>query len=166
MADTKTDTPPAPAAGEPMPITINAQYVKDLSFENPNAPQSLLPTSEQPQLDVQIDVQTRTGPQDTYEVTLHIKADARVGTNRAFLVELAYAGVCTLKGVPNELLQPVLLIEIPRLLFPFARNILADITRDGGFAPLMINPIDFADLYRRHMTTKQAGGEIKAAGNA
>jgi preprotein translocase subunit SecB len=161
-----TDTPaPAPAnAGQPIPITINAQYIKDLSFENPNAPQSLLPSQEQPQLDVQIDVQTRTGPEDTFEVTLHIKADAKVGATRAFLIELSYAGIATLKGIPNDLLQPVLLIEIPRLLFPFARNILADVTRDGGFAPLMLNPIDFADLYRRHMTSQQA--TQKVAGNA
>lgn len=157
--------PPAAAEGQPLPITINAQYVKDLSFENPNAPQSLLPTSEQPQLDVQIDVQTRTGPQDTYEVTLHIKADAKAGGKPAFLVELSYAGVCTLKGLPADLMQPVLLIEIPRLLFPFARNILADVTRDGGFAPLLLNPIDFADLYRRHMAA-QKNGEQKVAGNA
>lgn len=158
-----TDTP-APAQ-QPIPITINAQYIKDLSFENPNAPQSLLPSQEQPQLDVQIDVQTRTGPEDSYEVTLHIKADAKVGDKRAFLVELAYAGIATLKGIPADILQAVLLIEIPRLLFPFARNILADTVRDGGFAPLMLNPIDFADLYRRHMA-EQKGANQKVAGNA
>ena len=163
-----TDTPTAPTPSEqsqPLPITINAQYIKDLSFENPNAPQSLLPSNEQPQLDVQIDVQTRTGPQDTFEVTLHIKADAKVGGQRAFLIELAYAGVTTLQGVPQDLLQPVLLIEIPRILFPFARNILADVTRDGGFAPLMLNPIDFGDLYRRHMMSQQ-GAAQQAVGNA
>lgn len=150
---------------QPIAITINAQYVKDLSFENPNAPASLLPSSEQPQLDVNIDVQTRSGPEDSYEVTLHIKADAKIGGNQAFVVELAYAGVATLKNLPKEALQPVLLIEIPRLLFPFARNILADVTRDGGFAPLLLNPIDFADLYRRHVVSQQAANQ-QAAGNA
>ncbi len=158
-----TETPP-PAA-QPIPLTINAQYIKDLSFENPNAPQSLLPSKEQPQLDVQIDVQTRTGPDSSYEVTLHIKADAKVGGSRAFLIELAYAGIATLKDIPAEYLQPILLIEIPRLLFPFARNILADTTRDGGFAPLMLNPIDFADLYRRHIDSQKAATQ-KVAGNA
>ena len=89
-------------AGEDVSPSLNAlaQYIKDLSFENPNAPQSLLPSQEQPQLDVQIDVQTRTGPEDTFEVTLHIKADAKVGATRAFLIELSYAGIATLKGIP------------------------------------------------------------------
>lgn len=154
----------ADQASQPIAITINAQYVKDLSFENPNAPASLLPSQEQPQLDVNIDVQTRSGPEDSYEVTLHIKADAKIGGKQAFLIELAYAGVATLKNLPPEALQPVLLIEIPRLLFPFARNILADVTRDGGFAPLLLNPIDFADLYRRHVMVKQ--GDQQVAGNA
>ena len=159
MSDTTNQQP------QPINITINAQYVKDLSFENPNAPASLLPSNEQPQLDVNIDVQTRTGPEDSYEVTLHVKADAKIGGKQAFVAELAYAGVATLKNIPAEALQPVLLIEIPRLLFPFARNILADVTRDGGFAPLLLNPIDFADLYRRHMLTKQTAGE-QAVGHA
>lgn len=150
---------------QPIAITMNAQYVKDLSFENPNAPASLLPSNEQPQLDVNIDVQTRTGPEDSYEVTLHIKADAKIGGKQAFLIELAYAGVATLKNIPQEALQPVLLIEIPRLLFPFARNILADVTRDGGFAPLLLNPIDFADLYRRHVLSQQSATQ-QAAGHA
>lgn len=158
---TDTTTP----QDQPLSITINAQYVKDLSFENPNAPASLLPSSEQPQLDINIDVQTRSGPEDSYEVTLHIKADAKIGGKQAFLIELAYAGVATLKNLPQEALQPVLLIEIPRLLFPFARNILADVTRDGGFAPLLLNPIDFADLYRRHAQSQQAAQQ-QAAGNA
>lgn len=160
MAD---QTPPAP--NQPIPIAINAQYIKDLSFENPNAPASLLPSSEQPQLDVNIDVQTRSGPDDSYEVVLHIKADAKVGGKQAFLIELAYAGIATLKNVPKEALQPILLIEVPRILFPFARNILADVTRDGGFAPLMLNPIDFADLYRRHFMAKE-GAAQEAVGNA
>ena len=161
MSDTQNNAQDPQA----LPITINAQYIKDLSFENPNAPASLLPSSEQPQLDVNIDVQTRSGPDDAYEVVLHIKADAKIGGKQAFLVELAYAGIASLKGLPKEAIQPVLLIEVPRILFPFARNILADVTRDGGFAPLLLNPIDFADLYRRHFITKQAE-EQKAVGNA
>lgn len=160
-----SDTPQQPGQIEQFAITMNAQYVKDLSFENPNAPASLLPSNEQPQLDVNIDVQTRSGPDDSYEVTLHIKADAKIGGKQAFLIELAYAGVCTLKNIPQEALQPVLLIEVPRLLFPFARNILADVTRDGGFAPLLLNPIDFADLYRRHILAQQAQTQ-QAAGHA
>lgn len=145
----ETEQKPAPQA-QSLPIMIQAQYIKDFSFENPNAPQSLMPSQEQPVLDVRIDVQTRGGPEDSYEVTLHIKAEAKVAGNTAFVIELAYAGLALLKGVPKEALQPVLLVEVPRLLFPFARNIIADVTRDGGFAPLMINPIDFADMFRRH----------------
>lgn len=156
---------PDTAGQQPIAITINAQYVKDLSFENPNAPASLLPSQEQPQLDVNVDIQTRSGPDDSYEVTLHIKADAKIGGKQAFLIELAYAGVATLKNLPKEALQPVLLIEVPRLLFPFARNILADVTRDGGFAPLLLNPIDFADLYRRHLMSQTGAGQ-QAVGNA
>ncbi len=148
-----------------LPIIVNAQYIKDLSFENPNAPQSLAPTNVQPQLDVHVDVQTRTGPEDSYEVTLHLKAEAKAGEMTAFVVELAYAGLFTLKGLPKEALQPVLLIEAPRILFPFARNIIADVTRDGGFAPLMINPIDFADMFRRHFATQNPGNG-QPVGNA
>lgn len=158
----ETEEKPAPQA-QSLPIMIQAQYIKDLSFENPNAPQSLLPTNEQPQLDVRIDVQTRGGPEDSYEVTLHVKAEAKVAGNTAFVVELAYAGLALLKGLPKEALQPVLLIEVPRLLFPFARNIIADVTRDGGFAPLMINPIDFADMFRRHFAAAAEGQPIANA---
>ena len=149
-----------------MPININAQYIKDFSFENPNAPASLMATDAQPLLDVQIDVQTRAGPENSYEVVLHIKADAKIGEQQAFIVDLAYAGIATLKGVPAEAVQPILLIEVPRILFPFARNILADVTRDGGFAPLMLSPIDFAELYRRHMQSRAAQQPAQAVGNA
>ena len=149
-----------------LPITVNAQYIKDLSFENPNAPQSLAMTGEQPNLDVHIDVQTRSGPEDSYEVTLLIKANAKLGDKTAFLIELAYAGLFTLKGLPKEALQPVLLIEAPRILFPFARNIIADVTRDGGFAPLMINPIDFADMFRRHFVKAEDASVSQQTGTA
>lgn len=156
---------PAAEQGQPISIMINAQYVKDLSFENPNAPASLLPSQEPPQLDVSIDVQTRSGPEDSYEVSLHIKADAKVSGKQAFILDLTYAGVATLKNIPQEHLQLVLLIEIPRLLFPFARNMIADITRDGGFAPLLLNPVDFADLYRRHLASQQSAAQ-QPVGNA
>lgn len=155
-------TPPQAGA---LPIIVNAQYIKDLSFENPNAPQMLAPGNAQPNLDVHIDLQTRTGPDDSYEVTLHVKAEAKAGDAVAFVAEIAYAGLFTLKGLPKEAIQPVLMIEAPRLLFPFVRNILADVTRDGGFAPLMLQPIDFADMYRRHLAAQHDGQGVPV-GNA
>ena len=166
MADDANNNPQsAPQAGA-LPIIVNAQYIKDLSFENPNAPQVLAPNNQQPNLDVHIDLQTRSGPEDSYEVTLHVKAEARAGEHVAFIVDLAYAGLFTLKGLPKEAIQPVLMIEAPRILFPFARNILADVTRDGGFAPLMLQPIDFADMFRRHIASQQGQGDAQVAGNA
>ncbi len=138
-----------------MPLIVNAQYIKDLSFENPNAPASLVPSDKGPQLDIGVDLQTRTGPDGSYEVTLHIKATAKMEEQVAFVAELSYAGLVTLKGLPEDAIKPVLLIEVPRLLFPFARNILADVTRDGGFPPLMLNPIDFASLYRQNFMQEQ-----------
>jgi preprotein translocase subunit SecB len=133
-------------------IAINAQYVKDLSFENPNAPQSLVPTQTRPQIEVNVDVQGRGIAQNVYEVALRITATAKQGEAVAFVIELLYAGVFTLQNIPQEQLEPVLLIECPRLLFPFARRVIADATRDGGFPPLMMEPIDFMQLFQRHKT--------------
>lgn len=153
MSDTSSSQPQA----QGVPLVVNAQYVKDLSFENPNAPAMLVPTDKAPQLDIGIDIQTRAGPDSSYEVTLHIKATAKMDDKVAFIAELSYAGLVTLKGMPEDAVKPVLLIEVPRILFPFARNILADITRDGGFAPLMLNPIDFAGMYRQNFMQPAAG---------
>jgi preprotein translocase subunit SecB len=139
-------TRPTPTA---LPIVINAQYVKDFSFENPNAPQTLLPGQPAPQVSVGVDVRSQQVGDTLYEVILEMRCEAKVGENTAFLVELSYAGLMTLQGLADEHIRPVLLIEGPRLLFPFARAIIADATRDGGYPPLMINPIDFSDLYRR-----------------
>jgi len=152
-------TPTAdPAAGgtQAMPVTINTQYVKDLSFENPNAPQSLVATG-QPNIDVNVNVQARGLGPNVYEVVLSITCTAKHEGTTAFIVEVAYAGVFTLNGVPQEHTHPLLLIECPRLLFPFARALVANATRDGGFLPLLIQPIDFLDLYRRQAAA-QAGG--------
>ena len=138
-------------AGAPqqIPIVVNTQYVKDLSFENPNAPQSLVAQNAQPNIDVNVNVQARGLGPNVYEVVLSITCTAKHETMTAFIAEVAYAGVFTLNGVPQESVHPVLLIECPRLLFPFARALVANATRDGGFLPLMIQPIDFLDLYRR-----------------
>lgn len=164
MADQPTPQPQQQATG--LPVVVNAQYIKDLSFENPNAPQVFGMTNMNPNLDVHVDLQTRSGPQDSYEVTIVIKAQAKTDSTTAFVIELAYAGLFTLQGIPPEALQPVLLIEAPRILFPFARNIIADVTRDGGFAPLMLQPIDFAEMYRRHVTSQGKTAEHTTVGNA
>lgn len=148
------DTAPNPAGGAPG-IVVNMQYVKDLSFENPNAPQSLVATQTRPQIDINVDVQARGVAQNTFEVALRITATAKQAEAVSFVIELLYAGVFTLQNIPPEQLELVLLIECPRLLFPFARRVIADATRDGGFPPLMMEPMDFMQLYQRHKTAAQ-----------
>ena len=147
--------------GEPMqaPITVNAQYLKDFSFENPNAPQSLGQTTP-PAIEVGVNVGTRNLAPGVFEVTLALNGTAKRGDQTVFIAELTYAGVFTLQGIPEEHVRPVLLIECPRLLFPFARNILADATREGGYPPLLLQPVDFVDLYRRQV--EAAGGTATA----
>ncbi len=132
------------------PITVNAQYIKDLSFENPNAPNSLVNNGKAPDVDVNINVEGKKLSDTSYEVTLKINASAKSEEQTAFVVELSYACIMTLNGVPEDQTQPVLMIEGPRLLFPFARQIVADATRDGGFPPLLINPIDFVAMYQQN----------------
>ena len=142
---------PAGSAERPTNLTfaINMQYVKDLSFENPRAPQVFASNQTAPQVQVNVDVGARQVGENVYEITLVLNAEAKAGEDTVFVVELTYAGLFTVPPLPQDQLRPLLLIECPRLLFPFARAIVADATRDGGFPPLMINPIDFAALYRR-----------------
>ena len=144
-------TAKAGAAGPTPPqLAINAQYIKDFSFENPNAPQSFnLAPGVQPQISVNVDVQARGVADSLFEVSLRINAEAKSGDKTAFVIELVYAGLFTLHNVPAEHMEAVCLIECPRLIFPFARRIVADATRDGGFPPLMLDPIDFAEIFRR-----------------
>lgn len=130
-------------------VAINAQYVKDLSFENPNAPSSLVSPKEQPQIEVSLNLEAKAIQGDTHEVTLQVTAEAKSGENKMFIVELAYSGLFTLTNIPSDQKELILLIHCPTILFPFARRILADATRDGGFQPLMIEPIDFAALYQQ-----------------
>lgn len=142
-----------------LPMHILAQYVKDLSFENPNAPQSLLPGQPQPQVNIAVDVQAQAVGEDVYEVVLQLRCEARQGEAVAFIVELSYGGLFQLPGLPQEHHRPVLMIEGPRMLFPFARAIVSSATREGGYPPLMVNPIDFADLFHRQGAAQAAGGE-------
>jgi preprotein translocase subunit SecB len=159
------------------PITILAQYTKDLSFENPKAPASLAAAAQRPpQVEINVDVQARDMQNEVYEVVLRIVATARPAPaegqaptpeqqETVFLLDLSYAGLFRLQGLKDEIRKPVLLIEAPRLLFPFAREILANTSRQGGFPPLLINPVDFADLYRRQ-AGNQGVAEAQANGAA
>ncbi len=104
----------------------------------------------QPNVDINVDVKAQSLGPDNYEVVLTINASAKVAEEALFVVELAYGAIITVRNVPQEVLSAIVLVETPRLMFPFARNIVADTTRDGGFPPLMINPIDFSELLRRN----------------
>jgi preprotein translocase subunit SecB len=135
-------------------VAIMAQYIKDLSFENPGAPALM---SQGPQIDLGVDLQARRGDAEHFEVELKLRVTAKHGDKTAFLLELSYAGLFRIAGVPDEMLQPLLLIQAPHMLFPFARRIVADVVRDGGMPPLMVDPIDFAGLYQ----SKLASGAIQ-----
>jgi preprotein translocase subunit SecB len=152
--------PPQPAAAAEQTqqqLIVNAQYIKDLSFENPHAPNSLRQQAAQPSVDINVDVKAQGLGAENYEVVLTIKASAKAQDETLFLVELAYGAIVTVRNVPQELLSAIVLVETPRLMFPFARNIIAATTRDGGFPPLMINPIDFGELLRRNAAANPAG---------
>lgn len=135
-------------------IGVISQYVKDLSFENPSAPQ-IFQSTEAPQLDVQFNIGASQIADDVHEVVLKVEARSEIDGKVAFLVDLSYAGLFGLRNIPAEHMQPFLLGEAPRILFPFARRVLADAVRDGGFAPLMLEPIDFNALYMQQ--AQQAG---------
>ena len=137
-------------------VGVLAQYVKDLSFENPNAP-AVYQWQGQPQMDVQFNIGTQPVGQDVHEVALKVEIEAKGNEGVAFRIELLYAGLFALRNIPNEQLQPFLLAEAPRLLFPFARRVIADASVDGGFPPLLLDPIDFAGLYLQ--SAAQQGGE-------
>ncbi len=129
-------------------IGIESQYIKDLSFENPMGPASATAIQNNPQVSVEVTTSARMISEGRYEVCLIVHGRAMLEDSPVFIVELTYGAVIELAKVPDEAVQPVLLIEGARLLFPFARNIVADVTRDGGFPPLFLQPIDFMQLYR------------------
>lgn len=131
-------------------LAVLGQYIKDLSFENPNAPKSLMQPQQPPAVDVQINVNGKPMSETDFEVELKIevKAEDKGAKIVLFNLELTYAGVFRLSNVPKENVQPLVLIECPRTLFPFARRIVADSISDGGFPPIMLQPVDFAALFR------------------
>jgi preprotein translocase subunit SecB len=137
-------------------IGVLGQYIKDLSFENPNAPRSLMALTGQPSVNIQFKVNSTPLSATDYEVELMVEGKAQHEQMVLFNIELVYAGIFRLGNVPEDIAQQIVLIECPRLLFPFARNIVATAIRDGGFPPLMIDPVDFAALYRERIQQVQA----------
>jgi len=181
----ETTPSPQPTAQPAQPLVVNIQYVKDLSFEVPGAPQIYSQLKVQPQVSINLDVQARRVQegQNVFEVAIVIRAEAHDNSAQAngqlvspqsaspqsaspqsasqmptvFVAELTYAGVFTLSGLPDNAIEPVLLVECPRILFPFARNILSDVTRDGGFPPVLLQPIDFVALWQARRAQAQGG---------
>lgn len=136
-----------------VPLHIHGQYIKDLSFEAPGPFHR--PANESPSINLNIEVRVQHFKDNNFEVELHITAEATQKETRLFLLELCYAGVFGVGAMPEENVRPLLLIECPRLLFPYARAIVSEITRDGGFVPLTLSPVDFAEIYRRQLDQNQ-----------
>ena len=161
MTDTNdgAGAPETAAAAEGPGIRVLAQFVRDLSFENPRAPESLRGGAAQPQIDLGVEMNARSREDGFFEVDIKLSAKANREEGAIFVVELLYGGVFQIAGVPAEDLEPVLLIECPRYLFPFARKIIADVTSDGGYPPFMLDPIDFAGVYtaRKAQEAAQVG---------
>ena len=154
----------APAEAQQPSLRVLAQYMKDHSFENPRAPASFRDASGAPGIEVNVDVNARGIGANQYEVELAVSARARRDKDVVFVVETTYAGVFEITGVPEAQIEPILLIECPRLLFPFARQIVAETTTAGNFPPVMLDPIDFMGIYQRNLAAR--AGEAPVALNA
>lgn len=163
-----TDTTAAPEgladdnAAAQSGIRIMAQFIRDFSFESPHAPDSLRSGAAQPAIDMGVEMNARGRPDGLFEVDLKLSARATRDEQPVFHVEVVYGGLFHIAGVAEEDLEPVLLIECPRFLFPFARRVIADITSEGGFPPFLIDPIDFAGVY----ASRKAQAEGVVIGNA
>ncbi|MBM3554073.1 MAG: protein-export chaperone SecB [Alphaproteobacteria bacterium] len=144
-----SDQPQASGENQPQ-LAVIVQYLKDLSFESPNAPKTLVPAEARPEIEIGVDVQAKQMGENEFEVTLAINATAKRGEDAMFVVECTYAGLFALRNIPREMLEAVVLVECPRLIFPYARAIISNATRDGGFPPLNLDPVDFVALYQRN----------------
>ncbi|MGE7370511.1 protein-export chaperone SecB [Neorhizobium sp. NPDC001467] len=142
-------------------LSILAQYTKDLSFENPGAPRSLQARDTAPAININVNVNANPLSDSDFDVVLTLNAQAMDGDKVVFAAELVYGGVFRVTGFPQEHMLPVLFIECPRLLFPFARQIIADVTRNGGFPPLMIDPIDFAQMFTQRIAEEQTRAKVQ-----
>jgi preprotein translocase subunit SecB len=158
-----------PGAQPQMKVQVLAQYIRDLSFENALAHGSLMMPQGQPDIQVQVSLDAKKRETEHhYEVVTKFRIESRTRDSGAvlFLVELEYGGIFHIEGVPAEQMHPFLLIECPRILFPFARRIISDVTRDGGFPSLNLDMIDFLALYRQELLRQQQAGQGGAAGVA
>ena len=160
MAETPNGANGEGAPPEAPRVALLTQYVKDLSFENPRAPLGLQQGQPRPEIQIQVDVQATQLGESQFEIVIELNANAKSGDNQVFLVELSYGGLFQLANIPAEAMQQLLLIQCPTLLFPFARRVIADATRDGGFMPLIIDPIDFSALFRRKLQTAQETEQV------
>ena len=142
--------------GNAAQLSVLAQYVKDFSFESPGAPQTLQGPGQNPQLQVGVNVNAGPRGEDIYETVVHLEAHAKSDDGVIYNVEIDYGGLFRIKNVPEKMLQPVLFVDCPTLLFPFVRRVIADVVRDGGFPPLMLDPIDFGRLSAQNLSK---GGE-------
>ncbi len=160
MAPKKPNSEGASAQEAQSPLTVNAQYIKDLSFENPAPLSNVLGNEERPSISIHIEAQANNLADRSFEVTLRIQVNAKRKEAQVFLLDLEYAGAFSIgSDVPEDYLRPILMIECPRILFPFARNIIATITQEGGYPTLLLTPVDFADLYQRQVAQEQAQKE-------
>ena len=152
-----TNGGPAPSAmpGNVAEFGVMAQYIKDFSFENPNAPRSLAPAPQQPEISVQVNVTPKPISTTDFEVELHIDGKAQAAGMVLFSFDLVFAGVFRLQNMPQENISPLIMIEAPRLLFPYAREIISSAVSNGGFPPLLLNPVDFVALYQRKISELQ-----------
>jgi preprotein translocase subunit SecB len=153
-----SQTPPQnpPQGQQALPqLNVLGQYVKDFSFENPNAPKSLQPNQQQPQINIQINVGVNQMAPTDFEVTLKLDGKAESAGSVLFAFDLTYSGVFRIQNVPQEHIQPLVMIECPRLLFPFAREMIGTAVRNGGFAPLLLDPVDFVALYQQRLQQAQ-----------
>ena len=147
-------------------ISIHAQYVKDLSFESPASPECFVKTLGQPDVQIGVDVTAERINETLFEVQLKLTAAAKIEEKILFVTELTYAGLISATNISQDNIRPFMMVEGPRLLFPFARAIMSDTTRDGGFLPLNLNPIDFAALYRNNITTTEEKNEKEDSSSA
>jgi preprotein translocase subunit SecB len=156
---TEPAAPAAPAAPQPR-LQIITQYVRDMSFEN-IAAQKGVAADGKPDIKVSVNIDAQKRPEDRYEVSLKVKVDSKVADKQIFILELDYAGLFLIQNVPDDQLHALLMIEYPRLIFPFVRRIVGDISRDGGFPPLNLEMIDFLALYRNEIARRQAEAAAK-----
>jgi preprotein translocase subunit SecB len=157
MADQNENGVQAPtASASAARFSVLTQFTKDFSFENPNAPRTLAPQSQAPRINLQVNVNARQLSPTDFEVSLLLEGGAGEGPDSLFKFELNYAGIFRLENIPSDQMQPLIMIEGPRILFPFARQIVAESVRSGGYPPLYVDPIDFQALYMQRIAAAQA----------